>query len=900
MTQASCNRVDSSDHEDFYSSDSGDNSNDETHKIHMHQHEIEDNIESDVEEYWDEVPSQFLDRDVGETALPEPKIKKTKMQKLNAIVFWFVYFLLIWQTACKISDNGMTWLLRFIFQFLKVINLEISSDHLTELISILPSSLYLLRQYINYNDDAFTKYVVCQKCSKLHTYDSCLKVVNGKTVPKMCNNTFFSRGRRKTCGTALVKKVILKDKKEKFYPILYYCCNSIIGELENMVKRKGVVAKCEEWRSLRETDTLSDVYDGKIWKDFLTYKGKDFLKAPRNYGLMLNFDFFQPMKHRKDYSVGVLYLVNLNLPRNMRFKWENVIVVGIIPSMDSEPKHLNEFLEPSVKELQLLWKGVRLKSSFSSFPLTFRAAVLAISADIPATRKICGFKSHSAHKGCSRCKKEFPGGFGEKKDYSGFDRERWPKRTTKEHVRIAEKMQQSKTIKNKKELGKKHGISHWSALLKLEYFDVVRFCTVDPMHNLFLGTAKYVFKYWDSIGVLGRQQMKILEKRIEQMDVASDMGRLPKKISTNYGSFTAMQWKNWTLIYSIFALKGVIEDEHFRCWQTFTLACKHLCKPSISEVDLKRADLLLLKFCRQFESLYGKDAVTPNMHLHCHLKEIIEDHGPVYSFWCFSFERYNGIMGSVTTNKRSVELQLMRKLMLSRHLDLIEKDKEFATYFTDVLTSPGSADGNAEPSFNYHSWLKKSTTCNLSSVDWTDTSCIILPNYHRLKSFHSSDLELLLDIYKVLYPTKDIQLSSLAETVKLYPTINIANRTYGSAADSRSIRSSRIYASWPNVDGSLNLHNLVYYAGKVDYYFSHSIQLDSKFACHVFAVVSWYMPDSNQDAYGNPTKTWKLEFICGGPSRFMPVQRIHCQYACAEVHSEGQKHLVTVALEKGH
>lgn len=75
---------------------------------------------------------------------------------------------------------------------------------------------------------------------------------------------------------------------------------------------------------------------------------------------MLNFDFFQPMKHRKDYSVDVLYLVILNLPRSERFKRENVIVVGIVPAKGHEPKHLNEFLKPAVDELKALWKSVRL------------------------------------------------------------------------------------------------------------------------------------------------------------------------------------------------------------------------------------------------------------------------------------------------------------------------------------------------------------------------------------------------------------------------------------------------------------------------------------------------------------------------------------------------------------
>ena len=35
--------------------------------------------------------------------------------------------------------------------------------------------------------------------------------------------------------------------------------------------------------------------------------------------------------------------------------------------------------------------------------------------------------------------------------------------------------------------------------------------------------------------------------------------------------------------------------------------------------------------------------ITPNKHLHLHLKECVENYGCVYGFWLFSFERYNGL-----------------------------------------------------------------------------------------------------------------------------------------------------------------------------------------------------------------------------------------------------------------
>ena len=141
-------------------------------------------------------------------------------------------------------------------------------------------------------------------------------------------------------------------------------------------------------------------------------------------------------------------------------------------------------------ELKAMGKGIRLRSCLSKFALTFCAAVMAVSSDIPATRKICGFKGHSALLGCSRCLKRFPGGFGEKKDYSAFERNSWNPRTNRDHRPQAVKMSQCKTKAEQNLVGQNSGINHNTVLLELEYFDIIRFCTIDPMHNLFLGTSK--------------------------------------------------------------------------------------------------------------------------------------------------------------------------------------------------------------------------------------------------------------------------------------------------------------------------------------------------------------------------------------------------------------------------
>ena len=101
---------------------------------------------------------------------------------------------------------------------------------------------------------------------------------------------------------------------------------------------------------------------------------------------------------------------------------------------------------------------------------------------MPAARKIGDFKSHAANMGCSKCYKSFPGGFGEKKDYSGFDRNTWPSRTKEKHNRYARLVNKAKTVKEFNRLSKKYG-TYYSILTELSYFDCTRMISIDPMHN---------------------------------------------------------------------------------------------------------------------------------------------------------------------------------------------------------------------------------------------------------------------------------------------------------------------------------------------------------------------------------------------------------------------------------
>lgn len=227
-----------------------------------------------------------------------------------------------------------------------------------------------------------------------------------------------------------------------------------------------------------------------MWKDFMYIGGEPFLAAPNNFALMLNVDWFQPFKHSL-YSVGAIYIVFMNLPRELRFKPENVMLVGVIPGPHEPKLTINTYLKPLVEELNILWKGIQYKPSESNVSCTFRAALLCVGCDVPAARKVCGFTSHASNNGCSKCKKFFQGSVSERIDFSGFDP--CPMRTNEEHRQQAEDILNQTSLTDKASKEQQYG-TRFTELMMLPYFDCVRFHIIDPMHNLFTGTAKHIMK----------------------------------------------------------------------------------------------------------------------------------------------------------------------------------------------------------------------------------------------------------------------------------------------------------------------------------------------------------------------------------------------------------------------
>lgn len=552
-------------------------------------------------------------------------------------------FVMVWQFFFKVSNTGIGVLLLFLKSLIRAIGVAYHAPGIIDAAATLPQTLSRASATCKLDVmSSYQVYTVCTKCQSLFPKEYC-KVVgaNGDISSRCCPYIPLRRHRRHqsiACNAPLLHP---SGGKGLLKPAKIFCYQSLHEGLQNLVRR-GLLDDCEHWRNRTPpTNVLVDVYDGKLWQDF-----RDFLSTPSSLLLCLNVDWFQPFQH-VTYAVGAMYLSILNLPRNKRHLFENIILIGIIPGPNEPNLTINSYLTPLVTELKSAWvNGMDMKND-KGITVTVRVALGSVNCDIPASRKVVGFLNHRAALGCNKCLKKFTTTLSQT-NYSGFQRQSWTMRNNEQHRRDCKYLERAKTRNSLRKAEAQYGVRN-SVLLSLPYFNPIQHCPIDPMHNLFMGTGKHALSVWIQNGLLNPASMMMIEKQLQKFYLPNGMGRIPCTLA-NFSGFTANQWKNWIIVYSSIVLKTVLPEPDYNCWILFVRACSLLLSGAITFTDIDQADEFLIMFCSRFQELYGEGSCTFNMHLHLHLKESLMAYGPLHTFWCFSFERHNGILSGYHTN----------------------------------------------------------------------------------------------------------------------------------------------------------------------------------------------------------------------------------------------------------
>ncbi|GBC21594.2 hypothetical protein GLOIN_2v1775288 [Rhizophagus irregularis DAOM 181602=DAOM 197198] len=528
---------------------------------------------------------------------------------------------------------------------------------------------------------------------------------------------------------------------------------------------------------------------------------------------------------------------------------ENLLTLGILPGPKEVSLHkVNHYLAPIVNELETLWAGLTLNRTYKcENGKRVRGALILVSCDIPATRKICGHVS--ALVSCHRCEKKANYENGQH-NFAGMDDVGYSARDSNEHRQNALGWRRCNSDAARKRFVKETGV-RWSELLHLSYFDPIRFITVDPMHCLFLGIAKWIVKrIWIDGGILTPNSLNKIQKKMDEFQIPSDLGRIPGKIHSGEGftNFTADQWRIFFTIYSTVSLWEHLSDVDRRILNHFVRVCSILVNRILESNLVDEAHRSLIEIVKLIENHHGRDKITPNLHLSLHLRDCSSDYGPLYAFWCFSFERMNGILGSLPNSNRKIESELMRRLMFDKQIEnIISSGIEVKGL--ELLNSQrtiGSLSVTDEfSSDEMHRFWLNSQNIKDSQISGKEgfPGEFLKPVSHNIL-LSSEMLNLMVEYYNTTYESFGFRrplVEGLDNDIIIRVKINqfgrcrIGSEVFGSSLSLRHVKSSYVLAKFITDDEDVDT-----YPGQIQYYFTHVVDFPDGPVEHFLAYVRWY------------------------------------------------------------
>ncbi|KAF8837311.1 hypothetical protein BDN67DRAFT_991807 [Paxillus ammoniavirescens] len=342
------------------------------------------------------------------------------------------------------------------------------------------------------------------------------------------------------------------------------------------------------------------------------------------------------------------------------------------------------------------------------------------TSDVPASRKLNAKAGHS-HKvhTCDQCFVTLE----EVNLPSGYDIQNFRLREDFSQLGHAYQSKHATTATARKKIVDEFGV-RWSVLNEIPGYCPVLCSPTDPVHNLF----GIVGHFHNEILVPGHFLNKVAWRKFQDNINAiiwpSQIGRLPTNLGENHSLQKADQWRRFSAIMPVILWMSWRDENDNICTDSpavppnaktppdidrrlnkmfelvlfLSTATRLLTSHSISMYDVDRGQQLLQQYCRT--ALTMRIHLVINHHLSMHYAPFFKNFGPVYAWWLFAFERFNGLLEQVNLNGHAggiMELTLMRNWVLRHRLYelLLFLPNSASAKETEVLQSLAHALGTA-------------------------------------------------------------------------------------------------------------------------------------------------------------------------------------------------------------
>ncbi|XP_039431072.1 uncharacterized protein LOC120414112 [Culex pipiens pallens] len=322
-----------------------------------------------------------------------------------------------------------------------------------------------------------------------------------------------------------------------------------------------------------------------------------------------------------------------------------------------EPSDFDSFLSDFVSEVnQLTRDGVEMTRGGITRRLSF--SIRLFICDRPATCKITSVVSHVSKHGCPNCN-QIGHRVGQVTVYSPIkgsarDDHSFRTRLDKDH----------------------HKAESISGVERISGLDMIKQIGVDPMHACHLGVTKRVLESTvgkvKKAGYVGTRLRKVGREQAGQFYsslksfIPSDFSRQPKPFE-ELPNFKATEFRLFDSYVGPLVTKKFFSAQQHLHFLHYYCALRLLSMPVPTVDQIETAKTLLGTFVENFQSHYGENSLTHNVHMLLHLPEYVEMYGNLPSISAFKYENFMQQIKRYITSKKHQVLQQLHKRLTEQH-----------------------------------------------------------------------------------------------------------------------------------------------------------------------------------------------------------------------------------------
>jgi len=433
-------------------------------------------------------------------------------------------------------------------------------------------------------------------------------------------------------------------------------------QLEHLLQREDIASCLKSGNGTCNSDDYDDICCGKMYHNLKKDGGP--LDSPHAFSLTLNCDGV-PVFKSSQYGIWPLQGMVNELPYHVRK--ENVLLFGLW--FGTKKPNVNTFLKPFTKECQSL-STVGFKFHSNNIVNHCKVIAAVMMCDSVARPILQNMTQFNGHYGCSLCLhpgEQVPKGNGTVRVYPYKEVPKRDHASTLNDAREAVRTTQSV-----------RGIKGPTCLVNIPHFDLISGMPPDHMHNVHLGVVRQMTSMWldsehhEEPFYIGNRVPE-LDKQLLRIKPPCNITRVPRSFQQRK-FWKASEWQNWLLFYSIFVLKGILPHAFYQHWLILVTFMFLLCKDTVTSEGLKRCEKLVVEFVKQFETLYGKENVSFNVHLCLHLPDSVRNWGPLWAHSGYIFESFNGEILKMFHGTQCVPLQIMKQFTYRQVLPLLKNN----------------------------------------------------------------------------------------------------------------------------------------------------------------------------------------------------------------------------------